>query len=294
MGCRKSASGKSTFAKNYILKNDNYSIISRDSFRYMLKNSPVCEPKVEKMITDMVNYCVVRSLVAKTSVIIDATNLKQGDINDHIKMFGEYADIEYMFFDVPAKTCIERDKVRTNQAGEEVIKKMNRDFLIIRDSLNFQIVKKRKPKRVVPDFNSDMPDAVIFGLDGTLALMNKRSPYDWNRVDEDDVNEIVFEQLKFHRSLGRIIIIVSGRDGQALGKTKEWLDFYEIPYDYLFLKGKDDNRKDSIIKREIYEQNIKENFNVLCVYDDRIQVLTDVWYKNNIFTFSVNQGNKLF
>jgi hypothetical protein len=199
-----------------------------------------------------------------------------------------------MFFDVPLKTCLERDKLRQRSVGVEVLNKMYENYKIIKDSFDFQPVKKRKQKVVVPNFVSNLPDAVIFDLDGTLALMRKRSPFDWDRVDEDDVNEIVLEQLKFHRSLGRTIILVSGRDGAALAKTKEWLEFYEIPYDYLFLKDKDDNRKDSIVKKEIYNNFIKDKFNVICAYDDRIQVLNEVWYKNNIFTFSVNQGNKLF
>lgn len=286
-------SGKSTWSKNFIANNPNFVIVSRDSFRFMLKNAPVCEHKIEKMINDMLNFTVIRSLISKMNVIIDATNLRMSDINDHIEAFGEYADIEYMFFDVPAKTCIERDKNRSNSAGEEVIKRMNRDFLIIRDSLDFQPVKKRKSKRVVPNYDSNLPEAVIFDLDGTLALMNKRSPFDWNRVDEDDVNDIVVEQLKFQKSMGRKIIIVSGRDGAALVKTKEWLEFYEIPYDFLYLKAKDDNRKDSIVKKEIYNNLIKDKYNVICAYDDRDQSV-DVHYKNNIFCFNVNQGRRMF
>lgn len=288
------ASGKSSWSKNYIITHPNFVIVSRDSFRYMLKNSPVTEPKIEKAITDLVRYTTIRSLNARLNVILDATNLRMSDINEHINDFGEYADIEFMLFDVPAKTCIERDKNRQNQVGEEVIKRMNKDFLIIRDSLNYQGVKKRSVKRIVPDFNSELPQAVVFDLDGNLALMNKRSPYDWNRVDEDDVNEIVLEQLKFHEKLGRKIIIVSGRDGLALDKTKEWLDFYEIHYDYLFLKGKNDNRKDVIIKREIYNEKIKGQFNVICAYDDRLVVCRDVWHKNGIFCYCTNQGLKEF
>ena len=287
------ASGKSTWSKNYLLSHPDFVVVSRDSFRYMLKNSPVTEPKVEKAITDLVRYTTIRSLNAKLNVILDATNLRMSDINEHISDFGDYADIEFMLFDVPAKTCIERDKNRQNQAGEEVIKRMDKDFQIIRDSLNYQGVKKRPVKRIVPNFNSDLPQAVIFDLDGTLALMNKRSPFDWNRVDEDDVNEVVLEQLKYHSVLGRKIIIISGRDGLALDKTKEWLEFYEIHYDYLFLKAKNDNRKDAVIKREIYVNNIKDRFNVICAYDDRPQSV-DVWFKNGIFCFNVNQGQRMF
>lgn len=291
--CGLPASGKSTWAKNFIGKNDKYVIVSRDSFRLMLKNQDFCEPNIEALITKLVNTSIEHALAAKQNVIYDATNLKLRSINEIINEFGDVADIEYMFFDVPLKTCLERDALRPKPVGVEVIKRMNKDFLTLRDSFGFQPHIKTKQVHLVPNFKSELPDSVIIDLDGTLALMNKRSPYDWERVDEDDVNEIIFEQLKFHKSLGRKIIIMSGRDGLALAKTKEWLEFYNIPYDYLFLKGIDDNRKDSAVKSEMYENFIKDKFNIICAYDDRIQICK-LWFNKGIYCFCVNQNLRIF
>ncbi len=287
------ASGKSTWAKNFISKNDKYVIVSRDSFRGMLKNQDFCEPNIEALITKLVNTSIEHALAAKQNVIYDATNLKMKSINEIIKEFGDIADIDYMFFDVPLKTCLERDALRPKPVGEEVIKRMNNNFLILRDSFSFQPHIKTKQVHLTPNFESELPDAVIFDIDGTLSLMNKRSPYDWDRVDEDDVNEIVFEQLMFQKSLDRKIILMSGRDGAALDKTKEWLEFYKIPYDYLFLKGVDDNRKDSIIKAELYENHIKDKFNILFAVDDRISICR-LWFSKGIFCFCVNQNIRIF
>lgn len=287
------ASGKSTWAKNFIEKNEGFVRVSRDDFRLMLKNQDLCEPKIEKLITSLVTNTIAYSLSVKLSVIYDATNLKMKSINEIVKEFDTIADIEYMFFDVPMKTCIERDKLRAKPVGEAVIKRMNTDFINLKDSFHFQPVMKRRLVHLVPDFNSELPDAVIFDLDGTVALMNKRSPYDWNRVDEDSVNKIVAEQIHYHKSLGRTIIIMSGRDGAALDKTIEWLNFYEIPFDKLMLKGVNDSRKDTIVKSEMYESEIKGKFNILCAYDDRIGI-SKMWFEKGIFCFNVNQNLVIF
>jgi hypothetical protein len=42
------------------------------------------------------------------------------------------------------------------------------------------------------------------------------------------------------------------------------------------MRPANDFRKDSLIKKEIYENDIKGKYNVIMVYDDRNQVV-DVW-----------------
>ncbi len=70
-------------------------------------------------------------------------------------------------------------------------------------------------------------------------------------------------------------------------------DMDGVEYNMLFMRPKDDYRKDTIVKREIYQNEIEGKFNVLAVYDDRLQVL-DMWYEQGIFTFNVNQGQFSF
>lgn len=287
------ASGKSTWAKSFIKKNENWVIVSRDSFRYMLTDSGVCDVKIEKLINDLVYTTAIKCLNKKQNVILDATNLKAKYINDIIKVLSEYADIDYFLLDTSLEKCLERDKNREKSAGERAIMKMNRDIKILKDSFNFQPVLKTQRNHIKVNFNSDLKDAVCFDIDGTLALMGKRSPYDWDKVDDDDLNEIVAEQIKFHKSLGRSIIIISGRDGSCKKLTEDWLSFYGVEYDEIFMKKSDDFRKDNVVKKELYNKNIKGKYNVLCVYDDRNQVVK-MWYDEGIFCFNVNQGMKEF
>ena len=130
-------------------------------------------------------------------------------------------------------------------------------------------------------------------IDGTIAHMGNRGPFDWGKVFGDDLNRIVSEHITFHVKEGRKIIMLSGRDSSCRKETQDWLEFYGLPYDELHMRPAGDFRKDTIIKREIYNNEIKNNYNVLCVYDDRLSVL-DMWNKEGLFTFNVNQGNQSF
>lgn len=288
------ASGKTFWTKEFLRKNTGWVRVSRDEFRLQLRNEQMCEPKIEDLITTLVNDAIHNALAKNLNVIVDATNVKLKYINQFINEFKYSADIDYQVFDISLEKAIERDKNRDAKVGESVIKRMYSDYKILMDSFDFQPVNKITQRPIIkPDFNSQLPDCVIVDVDGTLAHMGNRSPFDWNKVDRDSLNEIVAEQVEFHHSKGRKIIILSGRDGSCKGLTEEWLQFHDVKYDEIYLRPENDYRKDSIIKKEIYENHIKGKYNVICAIDDRLQVL-DIYYKLGIFTMNVNQGNLIF
>ena len=292
IGCP--ASGKSTQTEQFIKKNPGWVKVSRDDFRYMLKGVGFCEPKVEKMITYMVNQAIITALSNKFNVIVDNTHLKISTINEVKNLVKEYAKVTYMVFDVPLKTLLERDAARERSVGKDVVTRMYKQWLILKDSFNFQPANKDRVKKfLIPDFNSKLENCVIFDVDGTLAHMRNRGPFDWDKVDRDDFNQIVGEQVKFHKSMGRKIFIVSGRDESCRKLTEEWLKFYDVEYDALFMRPKDNYEKDTVIKKKIIETEFKDKFNIMLWIDDRRQVL-DMLFQEGIYTFSCNQGNKIF
>ncbi len=284
------ASGKSTWAKDYVRRNPDWVRVNRDDFRLMLKDAQLCENKIEDMITALVKDTIGKALSKRLNVLVDNTNLKQKYITDIAETFKYQADIDYRVFDISLEKAIERDNAREAKVGEGVIRSMHQSYKSLLDSFNFQPIKK--VARPVPSYEFDLklPNAVIFDIDGTLAHMQNRGPFDLDKVDRDAVNTIVAEQVNFHRSAGRKILIVSGRESYSKALTIEWLDFYGIKFDEIFMRPDGDYRKDTIIKREIYKNSIEGKYNVLCVYDDRLQVL-DMWYSEGVFTFNVNQGN---
>ena len=284
------ASGKSTWAKEYVRKHANYVRVNRDDFRSMLKDAAMCENKIEDMITSLTFKVIESALLKRLNVIVDNTNLKRKYIDEIVEQFKYQADIDYQVFDISLKKAIERDSSREAKVGEGVIKKMYDSYKVLVDSFDFQPVKKIQNKPVlIPDFFSKLESAVIFDIDGTLALMKNRGPYSWEKVFNDDVNQIVAEHIKFHKDAGRKIILMSGRDEICRKETQDWLEFYEISYDELHMRNKDDQRKDTIVKKELYQNYVEGKYNVLCVYDDRLSVCK-AWSELGIFTFTVNQG----
>jgi hypothetical protein len=67
-----------------------------------------------------------------------------------------------------------------------------------------------------------------------------------------------------------------------------WLDNY-ITYDHLFMRPEKDMRPDNIVKAELFDQYVRDNFDVRFVLDDRDQVV-DMWRAMGIKTLQVEPG----
>jgi hypothetical protein len=135
----------------------------------------------------------------------------------------------------------------------------------------------RDDERMMDDM-TDLPRAVLVDIDGTLALRGDgpdvRRFYDWHRVGEDAPNPPVVELVRLIADAGRHrIVLMSGRDGVCRPETEAWLAEHKIPYDELWMRAPGDNRKDSIVKRELYEAHVAGRFVVAFVVDDRDQVV---------------------
>lgn len=60
-------------------------------------------------------------------------------------------------------------------------------------------------------------------------------------------------------------------------ETEAWLEEHDIEYKALFMRPAGDKRKDTIVKREIFDREIRDKYAVLFVLDDRISVCRQ-WY----------------
>lgn len=133
----------------------------------------------------------------------------------------------------------------------------------------------------------------ISDVDGTVALMDGRSPYEWNRVCEDKPNEPVLEVIRAMIRWGHDFGFVSGRMEQCRADTKDWLhDNLGIPYASfaLWMRRDGDMRPDEIIKREIYETEIAPYYEVMGVFDDRAKVVA-MWRSLGLTCLAVAEGN---
>lgn len=141
-------------------------------------------------------------------------------------------------------------------------------------------------------------DVFIFDIDGTLASHKGiRSPYEEYKVHLDLPIDPVWKVLRA-LSYDYQIIFVSGRTDSCKQKTLDWLEDHfdkDLAMQHkqgkikLFMRKTGDQRKDSIVKKEIYDEHIFPYYNIVGVFDDRLQVCR-MLYENNIFCFNVNQG----
>lgn len=135
-----------------------------------------------------------------------------------------------------------------------------------------------------------MKKAIIVDIDGTLAKMNGRGPFEWSRVGEDKVNEPVKTVVNAMKKLYTIIIFTS-RDGICLTETINWLIENQIHYDKIFIRQQGNYEKDSVIKRRLYDMYVKDEYQVDFVIDDRNQVV-DMWRKDlGLTCFQVDYGD---
>lgn len=150
-------------------------------------------------------------------------------------------------------------------------------------------------ERMMDGVTDTLPRAVIFDVDGTLALRGDepeaRRFYDWHRVGEDAPNPPVVELARvLADSMRYRLVLMSGRDGVCRPETVKWLDEHDIPWHELWMRAEKDNRADTIVKRELYEQHVAGRYDVAWVVDDRDSVVS-LWRRDlGLPCFQVNYG----
>ena len=275
-------SGKSTWARQTMDASPGaYKRVTKDLLRECLDCGKWSHDN-EKFLLGVRDYIIGAALNAGKHVIVDDTNLApkhQERLRQLAKQHDAAFDVKD-FTDVPIETCIERDLKRLASVGEAVIRKMHRDFLAV------------KPAHLAHD--PALPDCVIVDIDGTVALMTGRSPYDYNRVNEDVPNVPVCDIVSQQISAGRKVVFVSGRKAECRTVTVAWLNGQFAPPGMtvdasLFMRADGDDRDDRIIKREIYEREIQGRYNVLFVLDDRRRVV-DQWRQLGLTCLQVAEG----
>jgi len=143
---------------------------------------------------------------------------------------------------------------------------------------------------------------VIFDLDGTLALIDKRrdlatknGKMNWNvffnpdNIDLDTPNQAVIDMANMLYSQDYIIYILSGRSDKTQDATIAWLDKHNVNYDLLIMRPQNQlYKKDSDLKQSWLDTIGKDR--VSMVFDDRNQVV-DMWRQNGLPTFQVADGD---
>jgi predicted kinase len=274
------ASGKSTYARNLLDENPGaYKRLNKDELRVMLDNNHHTNYN-EKFIEKVRDLMLVEALLDGKHVIVDDTNLSERPverIKNVVRKFNtdhnQQVQFEIKEMNVSLEECLERDKSRDKKVGDNVILKMHRQHILKDNSVELKQDKKHPTYRTQ---DPSLPKAIICDLDGTLSLMNGRSPFDASRCDEDLPNIPVVNMVKNYHQFGYKIILASGREDTFKPQTLTWLERYGIFYDLLVMRAAGDFRKDAIIKKEFFSNHIEGKYFVELVLDDRNQVV-DLW-----------------
>jgi len=275
------ASGKTTWANQKIIVDPNYININRDDIRLMMQGRKRYN-KFSKWREKVVSYTAImmaqEALSQGKSIIISDTNLNPGRNKNWEGIANEYNATyrEELFTDIHYGECLDRDARREFPVGQRVITRM------FESGRGIWFPEK-------PVYDPDLPDCYLCDIDGTVAQMDGRGPFEWMKVDTDEPNQAVIDVVNSVAN-STPLIMLSGRDGVCKEMSRVWLRDNDVRFDNFFIRPAGDNRKDTLIKEEIYNNHIKGKYNVLGVFDDRDQVV-HMWRHLGLTVFQVDYGN---
>lgn len=273
------ASGKSSVARDMCNSDKNLRRVNKDSIRAMILNGERWKPVREKQVIEARNILINAHLEAGRSVIVDDTNFGPSHVEAFNRIAAEHGavveciDLTY----VPYDDCVLRDSLRENPVGADVIRRMWSQFIL--------------PQTIPTDFN--MGTCLITDMDGTLASMNGRSPYSVKHSElmADLPRQHVIQTVNTLALTVDQVFVFSARKEEARAATSEWLCEHTqfASNARLILRPDDDNRKDVLVKREMYEEHIKNKYSVFAVFDDRPTVCR-MWKELGMPLFDVGDG----
>ena len=150
-----------------------------------------------------------------------------------------------------------------------------------------------------------MKNTIIFDLDGTLALIDKRrevstkpnGKLDWGKffnstnIKLDEPNLPVIKMAQLFAEQGFNIVILSGRSNKTETATRSWLSKNKVPFNKLIMRDSETDHftPDWVLKKNMLDENLDIN-DVFLVVDDRDRVVK-LWRSLGLTTFQVAEGN---
>lgn len=285
------ASGKSTWAKEWVAESPlTRARVNRDDYRAMMFDEPVLSYEQEKAVSAAQQAAVKALLGAGMDVVVDDTNLRA----KFVKMWYALSEnVEFEDFPIDLDLALMRDDAR-NWEGKRSVGEF-----VIRDYYNRFTPKGKLPEIPARDkpltgfapyeHVMGLPHAVLVDVDGTLAHMTNRGPYDASKYADDAVDPVI-KELVNTLSRTRVIIVFSARDEAYRDVMLEWLDKHGVLADMLVMRPEGDTRNDAIVKNEMYENNILGKYNVDFVLDDRDRVVK-MWREKGMKVLQVADGD---
>ena len=148
-------------------------------------------------------------------------------------------------------------------------------------------------------------NTIIFDLDGTLAIIDKRRDlsrkpngkidfkilHDPSNIHLDIPNPPVVKMAQMFAQDGFNIIIFSGRSDKTKFTTRSWLSNNRVPFQKLIMRDSkiSNYTPDDVLKKDMLDKYADIN-DVFLVVDDRNKVV-DMWRSLGLTVFQVADGN---
>ena len=300
--------GKTTLAKAVVAEDPRrWARVNRDDLRAMAHdgihlNQTGTEDGTERAIIAIRDAAISALLKRGMNVINDDTNLPARTVRD-LRRLATLHGAEFEVVDLTGESvdvCVARDKARIKPVGENVIRDYHKRYIkgqpwplpIPDEPVDDQwVIEPYKPTGVGPK-------TWIVDIDGTVALMGTRSPFDESRVCEDQPHVPVVSAVHALWMQGYEIIFLSGRKDSCRDATDAWLrrHFPAMTYNSglrLFMRpatGPLAGETDWKVKLTLFNEHVRHNYDVAGVLDDRNQVV-DMWRKLGLTCFQVADGN---
>ena len=315
------AMGKTYRSREIQSQNPNTVIVSADDY-WMVGDKYVFDASrlalAHKQCFDLFSKAVNDG----KNVIIDNTNLNYRDMVKYIDYLVQNNNLNDLIYSIELVEVQYNDlgtaiKLRTNQANGKNIpeNRMREMYKKFQESVVGKLLSDYKGKIALgslDDLKNEVPwlapvegrqDVILCDLDGTLAIfeylngLKIRSPYDASKAADDIVCVPVAITLRGFFELGYEIIFVSGREDKFREPTMEFLknasEQYKFFFNKLLMRKTGDSRSDVIVKKEIYEAELKDKYNILAVFDDRRQIIAG-WRALGLYVFDCNYRNADF
>ena len=302
-------SGKTTAAKAAVKNMNDCRIIAdgkairvnRDDTRMMLFGRKTgLDFKDEELVTKVCHNAVRAGLKAGKYVYVDDTNLRVA----YLKKFRQLANecnADFHVVDMPTsyEECVARNSTRPDEdrVPVHVLENMRKKFMRDGKYLPLPDIEEPKVEPYVPD-PKKWP-AILVDIDGTVAQMVDRGPFEWSKVGNDEPIENIWKIVNWlWEGSPANILFMSGRDEVCFGETRKWLDRYfwgagrrpMVCEQDLFMRPEGDQRPDEVVKLELFNKHIRDNYNVIAVLDDR-QKVVNMWRSIGLTCLQVAPGD---
>ena len=266
-----SASGKSTYARE--MAKQGYTEINRDWIRFNVvqpgANWSNYKWKNEKEVNDVHGKMIVEAWMNDKDIIVSDTNLnatRRKALVDRLEGLGY--EVTVTPFEVSREECQKRDNLRENGVGESVIYRQSLDMLEFQGRKTYTPDETKEP-------------TIILDVDGTVAEMHDRGPFEWKKVGQDKPRWFIIDMAINYKRQGYNVVVVSGRSDECYQETFDWLMKHDVPFTELHMRKQGDFRKDNAVKEEIFWTHLADKYNIVAAIDDRPQMIR-LWHEIKI------------